>query len=340
MSAEGTKSSKRRVLFAVKLIASLAILGFVLYKADLSLVLDRMRQADPLFLALVLLTPFAGYAITSIRWQGLLRAAGAVVPFGRLYRACLTAVFFNQLLPSTVGGDVARVYAAWKSGAPRSVALSSLLVDRVIGVLAQVLVAAAIIPFLVSSTLPTAVYFTVGGIALAVGTLVLAVFQPSSKPAALILGIVDRVPGPFAKIARKLEAGFAPYRGRWGVLARAIMISLVMIVNVVLMHWLIGRALGLDLSILVYLFVIPVATIVMLVPISINGIGLREAIFALLLGAYGVDKADAVALSLLAFATFLTHGILGGILFAVARSPIPADVPDNDLPGNVVEAKT
>ncbi|MEL6497883.1 MAG: lysylphosphatidylglycerol synthase transmembrane domain-containing protein [Planctomycetota bacterium] len=339
MSDHRTHSPKRRLLFAAKAVASLAVLAYVLRSADLGLVLGRMREADPLYLGLALLTPFAGYAITSIRWSGLLRAAGASVPFARLYRACLTAVFFNQLLPSTVGGDVARVYAAWKSGAPRSVALSSLLVDRVIGVLAQVLVAAAVIPFLASSTLPTSVYVVVGGMALAVGTLVLAVFVPSSRPAALVLRVVGMVPGPFASIARKVEAGFASYRGRWGVLGRATLISLVMIANVVLMHWLIGRALGLDLSLTVYLFVIPVATIVMLVPISINGIGLREAIFALLLGAYGIGKADAVALSLLAFATFLSHGVLGGVLFAVARPSVPLSTSGDGPPTAAVEAK-
>ncbi len=339
MSSKGPKSFKQRLLFAAKAGASLAILGVVLHQADLGSVSARMLQADPVFLGLALLTPFAGYAITSIRWQGLLHAAGAVVPFGRLYRACLTAVFFNQLLPSTIGGDVARVYAAWRSGAPRSVALSSLLVDRVVGVLAQVLIAAAMIPFLSSSTLPDAVYFIVGGLALAVGTLVLAVFVPSSRPASVVLGVIDRVPGPFSKIARKLEAGFAPYRGRWGVLARALLISFGMMANVVLMHWLIGRALSLDLSLLVYLFVVPVATIVMLVPISINGIGLREAIFALLLGAYGIEKADAVALSLLAFGTFLAHGILGGLLFALTRTPIPTEPPTSELAPPVLEGQ-
>jgi hypothetical protein len=98
-----------------------------------------------------------------------------------------------------------------------------------------------------------------------------------------------------------------------------------MIGNVVLMHWLIGRALGLGLPVSVYFFVIPLATVVMLVPISINGIGIREGIFALLLGGYGVAQADAVALSLLAFATFFTHGVLGGLVFAFTRAK-PAEL--------------
>lgn len=339
MSDQPRASSRRHVLFAIKVVASLSLLGFVLFHADLSEVLGRMRQADPLFMAFVLLTPFAGYAITSIRWGGLLAAAGFAVPFGRLYRACMTAVFFNQLLPSTVGGDVARIYAAWKAGAPRSIAVSSLLVDRVVGVLAQVLIAAAMIPFLASSTLPDITYVIVGGLALGLGTVVLAVFVPSSRPAALVLGILERVPGPFAKVARKLEAGFAPYRGRWGVLGKAMLISLVMIANVVLMHWLIGRALGLELSLLTYFFVIPVATIVMLIPISINGIGLREAIFAMLLGAYGIEKADAVALSLLAFGTFLAHGVVGGLMVALSRTPVASVPLVEGSQGQTVEAQ-
>ncbi|MEO1535056.1 MAG: lysylphosphatidylglycerol synthase transmembrane domain-containing protein, partial [Planctomycetota bacterium] len=201
MTASEPATSRRRLLFAIKALASIAILVVVLTQADLSLVFERIRQANPAYLAIALLTPFVGYTITSIRWQGLLRAAGAVVPFGRLYRACLTAVFFNQLLPSTVGGDVARVYAAWKSGASRSVALSSLLVDRVIGVLSQVIVAAAIIPFIAHSTLPTVTYAIVIGLAVALGGLVLAVFLPTNRLAAFALGMADRVPGDIDHIA-------------------------------------------------------------------------------------------------------------------------------------------
>ncbi len=322
MSEPGPKSLKKRLLFAAKGVISIALLSFVLYQADLSAVWARMSSADPLFLGLALLTPFIGYAITSTRWKGLLAAAGARVPFGRLYRACMTAVFFNQILPSTVGGDLARVYAAWKSGASREVAVASLLVDRVVGVLAQVLLAAAMMPLLSASTLPDVTYLIVGGLALGLTLVVLAVFLPTTLLASVVIGTLNRLPGPFGKIAAKLEQGFAPYRGRWGVLGRALLISLAMIGNVVLMHWLIGRALGLELGLQVYFFAIPLATIVMLVPISINGIGIREGIFALLLGAYGVAEADAVALALLAFSTFLLHGVLGGIVFGIARTPI------------------
>ncbi|MEO1583124.1 MAG: lysylphosphatidylglycerol synthase transmembrane domain-containing protein [Planctomycetota bacterium] len=320
MSGSSCSATRKRALFAVKLVVSLGLLAFVLTRADIGAVWSRMREADPMLMGLALLTPFLGYGITSIRWGGLLAAAGYRVRLGLLYRACMTAVFFNQLLPSTIGGDVARVYAAWKAGAPKQTALASLMVDRVVGVLAQVLLAAAMMPILGTAELPAVAYFIVGGLAVALAAVVLAVFLPTSLFARLVIGALARIPGPFAKIATKLEEGFAPYRGRWAVLARTIAISLLMIGNVVLMHWLIGRALGLELSMTVYFFAIPLATIVMLVPVSINGIGIREGIFALLLGAYGVGEADAVALSLLAFATFLTHGVLGGVVFATGRA--------------------
>ena len=80
MTASEHGTSRRRLLFAIKALASIAILVVVLTQADLSLVFERIRQANPVYLGVALLTPFLGYAITSIRWQGLLRAAGAVVP--------------------------------------------------------------------------------------------------------------------------------------------------------------------------------------------------------------------------------------------------------------------
>jgi len=103
---------------------------------------------------------------------------------------------------------------------------------------------------------------------------------------------------------------------RHSVLVRAMGLSLLLQLNVVLLHYLVGRAVGIELSFVDYFYVVPVALFVMLIPLSINGIGIREGMFVYMLGSVGVDKSDALVLSLLVFAVFFVYGILGGLVLA------------------------
>jgi hypothetical protein len=318
VAGPGGNGRSKHALFALKLVLSAGLLWFVLSRADLAQVWAAVRGADPMPIGLALLTPLLGYTLTSTRWRGLLRIVGAHIPPGPLWRASLIAVFFNQFMPSTIGGDAIRVYEAWRHGASRSAALSSIVVDRVIGTFALVLLAVGMLPF-VSAAFenPWAVYGAVLAVGAIVTVLMLMLFLPIPGVIELFHRCCAALPGPAARIAGKLDRAFAPYRGRWRVLPVAMALSLLLQANVVLMHWLIGLSLGIEVSIVQFCFLVPVAMVVMMIPVSINGIGLREGIFALLLGAYGVESSQAVALALMSYALFLVHGVAGGIVFGL-----------------------
>ena len=95
--------------------------------------------------------------------------------------------------------------------------------------------------------------------------------------------------------------------------------SVVLQLNVVAFYWLIARGLGLDISFGQMLAAAPIAVFVMLVPITINGIGLREGIWIVLLGAYGFQDADAVALSWIELGLFVLFGLMGGLVYAARK---------------------
>src|SRR5690606_12640552 len=118
------------------------------------------------------------------------------------------------------------------------------------------------------------------------------------------------------------------FRGRHGALARAMALSILLQLNVVAFYWLIGRAMGFPLGLADWLLIVPIATVVMMAPVSINGIGVREGILALLLGAHGVAPADAVAFAWLEYASFLLYGLIGGLVYAARRAGAP---PADDL---------
>jgi len=122
------------------------------------------------------------------------------------------------------------------------------------------------------------------------------------------------------KVANKLEEAYQSInilKKEPGVLVLAFLASLVLQINVILFYYFIGVSLDLGVSFLYFAMIVPVALVVLLVPFSINGIGIREGIFVYLLTGLGVQTKDAIALSWISFGLILTQGIIGGIIFAL-----------------------
>ncbi len=122
------------------------------------------------------------------------------------------------------------------------------------------------------------------------------------------------------KIAGKLEEAYRSFnilRNVPRVLAIAFLASLLLQINVILFYYFIGVSLDLGVSFLYFAMIVPVALVVLLVPFSINGIGIREGIFVYLLTGLGVETREAIALSWISFGLMLTQGIIGGIIFTL-----------------------
>lgn len=311
-------SSKKLVLILIKVLVSFGLLYYLLSNVELSKVKDNLLHADPFYIFLALLTPYIGFFVTSLRWKGLLAVQGVPVRQPVLFRSCMIAVFFNQLLPSTIGGDVVRIYDSWKAGATRAVAVSTIFIDRVLGLTALALFAVAGLFMLHAQTdelrlLPIAVV----GVAFCLVGSVLMIFSPVKPLLELARMIYRASPGPISKFFGKLDDAVEAYRGKHLVLIRAMLLSLVLQLNVILMHYLLGQAVGITPGFFDYFYVVPIALFVMLIPLTINGIGLREGMFVYMLAGLGVAKDDAIALSFLAFAVFLIHGVMGGIVLAI-----------------------
>jgi hypothetical protein len=315
-------------LITLKLLISLGLLAFLIHNADIDLheLRGSLAKTDPLYVFLALLTPYAGFFITSLRWKGLLDVQGVQIRQPVLFRSCMVAVFFNQIMPSTIGGDMIRMYDSWKAGATRAVAISTIVVDRVLGLFALAIFAVLGL-FFVRGDFSEAQYvpLAVVAVAMGLGGFIALVFSPFRLMVEFARAVYTRLPGPFGKFFGKVDRAVEPFRGKHSSLTRALGLSLVLQLNVVLMHYLLSRAIGIELGFIDYFYVVPVALFVMLIPISINGIGVRENMFVFLLGTMGVAKADALLLSLLAFAVFLVHGLMGGLVLA-SRGISPAQL--------------
>jgi hypothetical protein len=106
-----------------------------------------------------------------------------------------------------------------------------------------------------------------------------------------------------------------------GTLRTTLLLAFALQANVVAHYWCVAQALELGVAPGAFLVIVPVATVLLLLPVSVNGIGAREAVFTVLLAQEGVGAAEALAFSWLAFGTVLAQGVIGGVVYAARRKP-------------------
>ncbi len=302
---------RRQLLFNLaRLALSVGLLWWIIRGAGLKPLAAAAGRADLRLYGLAVALVFASMLVRALRWQALLDAAGARVPFGRTLYLYFVGSFFNTFLPTGFGGDVVRVLEIGP-GATSQQAAGTALVDRLTGFIVLFVLALAALPF-GYRLLPA-------GTALFIALLAAGVLAGSLL---LFEGRLLRL--ATAKLPRSLSlAGDAwigkTYAvitacGRRGV-ALALFWSLWFNLLMIVQNVLVARALGVSVSAWVFFLFVPVTTAALLVPISISGLGVREGLYVTLFGQLGVEPAAAVALSLATYALDVWTGLAGGLLY-------------------------
>jgi glycosyltransferase 2 family protein len=310
-NAGGTRSKTRSLLLNLgRIVLSIALLAWILSTAGLAQLAEVARRADLRLYGLALAVAFAGICVRSLRWQWLLKAVGANVPFRRVVYLYFIGSFFNTFLPTGFGGDVVRVLEIGP-GATSDQAAGTALVDRLTGFIILFVLALVTLPFSYRRLPPNltvlislmAVAVLGGSALLFEGRLLrrLTVWLPRS----LSLAGDAWIGKTYAVITAC---------GRRGVVG-ALFWSLVFNLLQVFANVLVARALGVTVSAWVFFMIVPLATAVLLVPISISGFGVREGLYVALFGQLGVGAALALALSLATYALDFSTGLFGGLVY-------------------------
>lgn len=303
-----------------KAVISAALIVYLVQSVDLQEVWQIAKAADWAMLCFAFLMFYVGYAITAARWKTLLNALGNTSDYWFLVRSFMVAVFFNNFLPSTIGGDAMRMYDSWRSGSSRSQAVAAVVMDRFMGLTA--LLVFAVIALLLgeyASFGDSGVVFVVALMASAAVFMLLSVMFLPKSIAVWLDRLVEKVPPQLATVARAITRSLRAFRHRRRALVLALFLSFMLQANVVLYHWIVANALGLTVSLLAFFLIVPIAIVVMMIPISINGIGVREGLFVLLLSAHGVSQAEGLAFAWIIYALLLLQGLIGGVVFAFRR---------------------
>lgn len=311
---------KKKLLVALKIAISFGLISWLLSRADLNQIWQTIRGANIPLLVFAFAMFYVGYFITGMRWKSLMAAVGVSTRLLTLVQSYCIAMFFNNFLPSTVGGDASRIYDSYRMGAGKARSVAVIFLDRVFG-LSAILILCVLIWLLVpqiTERMPRLPWFIAAAV-IANGLLGWVVFGNGGK----VLLEKTRGNNPLLRIANrileKLYSAVDLFQGRADVMLKAVGLSLLLQVNVVIHCIIVAKALHIEIPTLDMFIIIPLSYLLMAAPISINGIGLRESVFVYFFGLYGVSSEQALAFSFTAFAMILAQGVVGGIVFMLRR---------------------
>lgn len=309
------KRKRRPFVVILKLVFSLAILAFLLiFKTSVRDILRVLGGVSLPWLGLAFSLHAIGLLCSAYRWQILAEAQGDHIPLGYLMKSYLVGTFFSNFLPSSFGGDVVRIWDGSKYSDSVVKSSAIVVVERLTGLVVLFLFAFTASLFRLDMANETPVIW----VSLAVGLAGLAC-------AALFLAPVSErllraLPGGrrIGAIKEKIIAFrnvVLFYKQRKKEFFRASVWALVLQANVIVYFFLIGKAFRLEIRFLDYFIFVPIVLLVQIIPITINGLGLREGSTIAIFNYYAIPAQTAFSFSLVDVGFRLILGALGGILY-------------------------
>lgn len=309
-SKEGSKA-RHRITNLLKVAISLLGLLMIVLTQDMNEVFQLLRNMDWLPFLGALFLSIAGVPVRAFRWGSLVWALGVRVRWPRLVELYFVGSFFNMFLPTGLGGDAVKMYELSRAEHKAAPAISSVLVDRFLGLL--VLFAMALVALLMGYELvPFEVWIVIVvvffGSLIAVGLLLQRTWIAAVGRRLGVSRLLDRF-----QILRELYDSLYLYGT--AALLRAIAASIAFNLMLILTNYLLGLAVGLDVSLWYYFLFIPIISALLTVP-SVGGLGVREAGYVFLFSQIeGVDNSQAAALAFAYLFTLVINGLVGGVLY-------------------------
>jgi glycosyltransferase 2 family protein len=320
--ADSAPSGARRAIggYVLRAVLGIAILGFVLSRINLGhlvQLLERERALD--FLAATSIY-VAGQMIATRRWQLLARMVGVGGDYLEYLLYFFIGAFTNLFVPGLIGGDAARALYLGRRYHEIGKAVASVIADRGFGLLVLVWLTAVCVAALGRGIFPAAIttpIFVIGA-ASALGYLLMPTVGSLRK-------MMPR------RIAATIEMLLPYFEGRIALIP-VLALSLLLHLLQVTAQYVLALGLGLSIPFRLFLLCVPTTNTMASLPLTFNGLGVREGIYVFLFGMAGVGKADAVALGLLWFAITTFAGLCASAAFIAAPTPIERQAPADKMP--------
>lgn len=309
------KTTRTLLLSALKIIVSVGLLALLFSRVDVGRLWSVARHASLAWLAWALSLYFVMLLVATWRWSVLLKAQHLPLSFGFLTSSYLVATFFNNFLPSNIGGDVIRIADTAKPAKSKTLATTVVLIDRGMGLLGLALVAAS-----GASMLHRLAVGPVGPRLLWAGFGLGAIV---ATPALLMPERVTKLLQPLRVFHRewvdariqKLTYALTRFKETPAALASCFSGAVAVQAIIVLFYVAVARSMNIPVSVAELAVIVPISFIVQMLPVSVNGFGVREATFGFYFTRLGLPLESALLVSFMGAALIMLFSLSGGVVY-------------------------
>jgi len=312
-----TPLARRLLVLAAKLTFSIALLAWLFSRVDVAKLWANARQASFAWLALAFAFYFVTILATVWRWWLLLEAQEVDMPYRALFASMSVALFFNNFLPSSIGGDFYRIADTAKVARSKTIATLVVLADRVMGMMALILIAAAGVTLVAGgrhASLPVWPSWLWAGFVAGMAVGGFAVLRPDHigwllRPLTIlhpewVTGRIGTLTTTLVRFRNHLGAVITCFGG-------AVLVQFLTVV----LAWATAHALRIPIAPFDLAVVVPLAGVVQMLPVSVNGFGVREAMYSVYFTRIGLPIEQAILLSLTTTAVVMVYSLTGAAVY-------------------------
>lgn len=289
----------------LKIALSIALLALVAHNLEWSAVWKSISKLAWWALPLAIFLQVLAFLIGIFRWHMLLSLQGVPYSIVQVFRPYFIGAFFNNFLPSTTGGDAYRIYHIHSNRHGPAAAFSPVITERILGLATLLLIASIAFAFygdnnpIINQVGYAAASFLLG-LSLFLATLGIPfIYWPMHR--FLERWIKFKLVAGFLQVGEAIHA----YVKRPTLVLIIIILSASMHFCMIMLFWILGLGVGAVMPLTSYVLTIPLILVAAGLPISIGGLGVREATAITLFAAAGMQRADAAAIAILFVPTLL-----------------------------------
>jgi uncharacterized membrane protein YbhN (UPF0104 family) len=303
------------IVSAIKAAVSIGLLYLLFSRVDMSRLWGVAKQASPLWLGAALVLYLLMILASSWRWGILLRAQHVQLPYSFLAQSFLVATFFNNFLPSNIGGDVIRITDTAKVAGSKTLATTVVLIDRGIGLLGLALMAAtgaSLMHRMAVGPVGPGMLWAGFGLGAMIATPALLIPETTTKLLQpLRVFHQEWVDARLEKLTYALTRFKETPAALAGCFAGAVVVQGILVA----FYLAIARSMHIPVGFAELAVIVPVSFIVQMIPLSVNGFGVREATFGFYFTRLGLPLESALLVSFMGAALIMLFSLSGGVAY-------------------------
>lgn len=291
---------------------SIALIAVLIWKSNIGRYAELLQGAVPAYIITAILITLLFVVISAYKWQLLITAQRFSVPLRKLISSYFVGLFFNNFLPTSIGGDVVRIFDLRKMIGNGNAAAASVVAERV---LASVTLGLIVLSGAALNAQALAGYR---------GLILIFTFICAASFVAVIYSHklsawLKRSDSALSLRLRGVADSIQTAVENRPVLLKVLFYSFICQVMVVLVNLAIIKAFGLKVPIAFVFLFIPMIFAISMLPVSLNGLGVREAAYVYFFGRVGLSTEESLAISICFILIVTLVSLTGGVIFATRK---------------------